>query len=88
MSNRAFLDSVASRIAAAILDYCNARTGREFHADDLRKYVTAKVGACAPGSADRVLRDLRQKGAVHYDCISRAASLYRVRSVNPAFDLI
>ena len=88
MSNRVFLESVASRIAQAIISFCNARTGREFHADDLRQYVTAKVGACAPGSADRVLRDLRQKGAVEYEVINRAASLYRVRSVNPAFDLI
>lgn len=88
MDNRAFLNSVACRIAQAILDYCNARTSREFHADDLRKYVTSKVGTCAPGSADRVLRDLRQKGAVQYEVINRAASLYRVRSVNPAFDLL
>lgn len=88
MSNRAFLDSVASRIAEAILDFCTQRTGREFHADDLRRHVTTTVGACAPGSADRVLRDLRQKGAVDYQCVSRAASLYRVQSVNPVFDLV
>lgn len=88
MTNRVYLDSVASRIAHAIIAYCNARTGREFHADDLRQFVTAKVGACAPGSADRVLRDLRQKGAVQYEVINRAASLYRVLAVNPAFDLV
>jgi len=88
MSNHAYLDSVASRIAKAILDFCTARTGRDFHADDLRQHVTTTVGACAPGSADRVLRDLRQKGAVEYECINRAASLYHVQSVNPAFDLV
>lgn len=88
MTNNDFLDSVASRIGKAIVEFCAAMTGQEFHADDLRRHVNLHVGACAPGSADRVLRDLRKRGAVEYECVSRAASLYRVHSVNPAFDLI
>ena len=88
MNNKSYLDSVSSRIATAITDFCAINEGAEFHADDLRRYVTVTVGTCAPGSADRVLRDLRQKGAVDYEVVNRAAALYRVRSVNPAFDLV
>lgn len=87
-SNDAYLAAVSSRIGSAILDFCQDRVGQEFHADDLRHYVTQKVGICAPGSADRVLRDMRQRGAVDYVCISRSESLYLLNAANPAFDLI
>ena len=86
--NDQYLDTVALRIGAAILDFCWARIGGEFHADDLRRHVTSSIGVCAPGSADRVLRDLRQRGAINYICIRRSASLYRILSANPAFDLV
>ena len=88
MSNAPYLDAVSSRIGSAILDFCCARVGQEFHADDLRRFVTHKVGICAPGSADRVLRDMRQRGAIDYVCISRSESLYLLNAANPAFDLI
>ena len=87
-ANTPYLDAVASRIGSAILDFCSARGGQEFHADDLRRFVAQKVGLCAPGSADRVLRDLRQRGAIDYVCISRSESLYFLHSANPVFDLV
>ena len=40
--------------------------------------VRARVGETAPGSADRVLRDLRQRGSIDYEVVSRRSSLYRV----------
>jgi hypothetical protein len=88
VNNRVYLESVSSRIGASIMEFCSSMVGREFHADDLRKHVSAAVGACAPASADRVLRDLRRKGGIDYVCIDRHASLYKVQDVNPAFDLI
>jgi hypothetical protein len=78
---RAELARVSSRIAAAIIAFCKGRVGAEFHADDLRSHVTACVGVAAPGSADRILRDLRQRKALDYEVVSRSKSLYRVLSV-------
>jgi hypothetical protein len=87
MNNAPFLESVSSRIGGAILDFCAARVGRQFHADELRCHVSARVGDCAPGSADRVLRDLRQRGAIEYTVLNRAASLYRVNGALSAADM-
>jgi hypothetical protein len=70
------LERVSSRIARAILDYC--RDHRQFHADDLRRAVTRATGISAPASADRILRDLRQKGIIDYKVLDRRASLYAV----------
>jgi hypothetical protein len=81
LSQHDHLASVGSRIGAAITAFCRARVGREFHADTLRRHVTAQVGVVAPGSADRILRDLRQRGVVVYSVVNRRQSLYRVDRV-------
>ena len=86
--NSLHLDAVSHRIGGAILEFCEARSGQEFFADELRVYVLEQVGVCAPGSADRVLRDLRFRGAINYVCVSRAKSRYRIDSIDPAFGLI
>lgn len=70
------LERVSVRIAAAVKQFC--REHRRFHADDLRNYVTEATGINAPASADRVLRDLRQKGQLNYRLLSRSESLYEV----------
>ena len=77
------LDRVESRITTAVLDFCAGRItdGRPvFAASELRAYVDARH-AGAPGSPDRVLRDLRQRGRVAYNVVSRAASLYELTAV-------
>lgn len=74
------LERVSSRIAALIVAFCAERlaSGRvEFRADDLRKHI-AEQTQTAPGSADRILRDLRKRGAVAYVVVDRRASLYRL----------
>lgn len=79
----AHISRVTSQIARAILTFCRSRlaTGQsEFHADDLRAWVSVRE-ATAPGSADRILRDLRRAGVVDYRVVNRAQSLYRVVSV-------
>lgn len=76
------LERVSSRIASALIHFCRKHVGRTFHADELRRYVTTQIGDVAPASADRVLRDLRQRGIVDYDVISRRESLYLVNRVH------
>jgi hypothetical protein len=78
------LERVTARIGAAIIEFCLkklASTDRSFHAEDLRRYVTLKTGISAPASADRVLRDLRQRGVITYRVLNRRESLYEVTGV-------
>lgn len=72
------LSRVSDRIAAAIQEFCEGRRGQTFRADDLRAHVLERCGAVAPGSPDRILRDLRQRGLVAYEVVDRRASLYRL----------
>lgn len=88
MTNSPYLQAVIDRIGEAIVLFCLHRVGERFHADDLRAYVTNTVGACAPGSADRILRDLRTRGALDYVVLSRSKSLYRVLWVNAWWGLV
>ena len=73
----AHLSSVSSRIGGSILNFYGVNRGREFHANDLRQHVSEQTGLTAPASADRVMRDLRQKGKLQYIVVNRAGSLYR-----------
>jgi len=75
------LERVSARIAAVLIQFCRTRQGKMFHADDLRQYVMRNVGCIAPGSADRILRHLRQRGVIDYRVISRSDSLYLVERV-------
>lgn len=72
---------VRHSIARAVRDFCASRIGRVFCASELRAYVARRCGVTAPSSADRILRDLRQRAVVVYELISRSASLYRVVAV-------
>jgi len=75
------LDRVCVRIGRSVKKFCAERVGEIFFADDLRRYVKAEVGEVAPGSPDRILRDLRQKGELDYRVVSRAESVYEVISI-------
>ena len=81
MSQQLELERVSNRIAGALVQFCSKRVGQLIHADDLRVFVSRNVGSIAPGSADRVLRDLRQRGVISYTVISRRHSLYLVNAV-------
>lgn len=77
------LARVSSRIGAAIVAFLRERlaSGRvQFRAEDLRQAVAA---AGAPGSCDRVMRDLRARNAIGYVVTDRASSLYRLEWVAP-----
>lgn len=77
------LERVSGRIATSILDFCRQRlvAGRPvFAVADLHAWVQERHPG-APGSPDRVLRDLRSKGAVAYHVVSRSSSLYQLLEV-------
>lgn len=74
------LSRVRERIQNLVISFIkNVGTGNQFHADQLREWVSDRV-AVAPGSADRILRDLRQRGYLNYSILNRKKSLYRVES--------
>lgn len=68
------LTRVKSRIGEAVELY--VKETPSFYASELREYVESKYGQIAPGSADCILRDLRQRGIINYRVINRRASLY------------
>ena len=79
LSGPELLESISSRISVSIIRFCieRLRKGyRQFHAEELRTWVIQETGIAAPGSADRVLRDLRQRGIIAYHVLSRRESLY------------
>lgn len=75
------LQRVSTRIGNAIIEFCRGNLEEEFHADDLREWVSSQVARVAPGSADRIFRDLRIRGRIDYVLVSRRDSLYRVTRV-------
>ena len=81
-TQRENLDRVYSRIATHILAFHSERRGQAFHAEDLRQYVLEREPSIAPGSPDRILREMRLKGVLSYQVINRRASLYQFRTVD------
>jgi hypothetical protein len=70
-------------IGPAVLDFAAFRLSSgqpRFFAEALRAWVSKRHPG-APGSADRVLRDLRARGALDYRVVNRSQSLYEVVSV-------
>ena len=70
------LKRVTGRIEGAIVEFAGLTRHRAWHADDLRRHVSAVVGVVSPASPDRVLRQLRQARLLNYRVISRSQSLY------------
>lgn len=73
------LARISGAIAGAILGFCRRRLASgesEFHAAELREAV--RYVSTAPGSADRILRALRQAHQLDYVIVNRRQSLYRV----------
>jgi hypothetical protein len=79
---QANIERVNERIGAAVLDFCKecAQTDHGlFYMEDLRKYVSERVGGyIAPDSPGRILRLLREQGKLDYTVLSRAESLYEI----------
>lgn len=72
------LKRVSSRISRFVVDFFESlETGSQFHAADLKQFVADKNENIAPGSPDRIMRDLRKRGIINYELVSRPKSLYR-----------
>lgn len=61
--------------------------GKTFTVTQLEDYVRAymksrKKAPPTPGSASRILRDLAKRGAIWYEVIDRAASCYKLTSLD------
>lgn len=77
------LTRVSEAIAAHVTAFIASHIGKEFHVESLRRFVFEHTeGYVAPASPDRILRDLRQKGRVNYEVVSRSKSLYRALPVS------
>ena len=75
---REHLESVASRIGAAVRSFfADKPPGTEYVADDLRRHVSALV-LSAPYSARRVASEMKNRHEINFKCINRAKSLYMV----------
>lgn len=75
------LRRVSGNISPLILRYLRTlQAGAEFSMEQLTRFVRQQLPT-APDSAGRILRDLRQRGLCDYECINRAASRYRLLSV-------
>lgn len=75
-------DRVAEKLAPVILAWWDWRIQsgqRHYHVEELRRHCVARCGPIAPGSADRVMRDLRRnKHLIAYRVADRRASLYEI----------
>lgn len=68
-------------IARAVKEFVNNHIDTEFTARELRLYVAQRVEKNAPGSADRIMRQLKKAGTIDYVLISRTQSLYKGKAV-------
>lgn len=78
-SQPAQLARVSSRIGLLVLAFFDTLApDQEFHANDLRDYIGKKLDDyIAPGSPDRIMRQLRLDGKLNYIVVNRRGSLYR-----------
>lgn len=80
------LARVSDAIGATILAFHRARLAAEepeFTMKELQQHVASRHET-APDSTSRVMRDLRAKGDLRYELVSRAASLYRALPIEGA----
>ena len=59
----------------------------EFFAEELRELVASMINKLAPGTTDRILRQLRQQNVINYVVLNRAQSLYKFIPVTNEIDL-
>lgn len=77
MSQQMELFRVSERIGELVLEFFRAiNIDETFHAEDLENFVSKYVKS-TPGSATRVMRDLRKKGVLNYSLVKRSESLYK-----------
>ena len=55
----------------------------EFHANELATYIQRQIPDTTFDSASRILRNMRQRGEIDYEIISRRDSHYRLLKLGP-----
>lgn len=80
MSQPRELERVSRKIELIVLQFCRERDGSIFNMPELEAYVAARRPV-TPGSAGRILRQLREKGYVEYNVVNRRKAAYRLYSV-------
>lgn len=71
------LERVERRIAQTVLRFCEKGPAR-FHLHELEGFVVERVPSVTPGSPGRILRQLRRRGVINYQVLSRRDSLYEL----------
>ena len=71
------LNRVKINIGDAVAIFVKRRLNEEFTAKELYAFVSERVDNLAPDSPNRVMRDLRKRGVINYEVISRRESRYR-----------
>lgn len=73
------LERVGESIAPLVLAFfATKQPGDLFTMNSLTDYVRARRSLGVVESAGRILRDLKRKGELNYELVSRSQSLYRV----------
>lgn len=85
MSHAEHLGRVSDKIAGLVRDYCAAH--QTFRGAELELWVMERAQA-TPGSATRVLRDLRARGTVNFEVTDRRTSSYRIIPVVPPLAVV
>ena len=79
------LARVSTKLDDIVVRYCRTLLlceESEFIMKELSQFVAVITkGQAAPDSAGRILRNLRQRGVVSYEVVSRSQSRYRVLGV-------
>jgi hypothetical protein len=73
-----------SQVAEAIRNFCKSRLQSNplfFMSDLSRNIANYRDIKVAPASPDRIMRHMRAKGTLRYECINRARSMYKVLAV-------
>ena len=71
-------------IAQVIIKFVNEHIGQEFTGRTLRTYVLVNISSViAPGSPDRIMRELKKKKLINYELVSRHESLYKAVPLVP-----
>lgn len=70
------------KIADLVYEYAAAKVGQQITASELSEFVNARRPGTAPSSTDRILRSLRDTGAVRYALLSRSKSMYAISGVS------
>lgn len=69
------LRRVQGKLAQVVLEFVSAKAGQQFTGGELERYVLERAEA-TPGSASRVMRELRLEGLIDVELVSRPRSLY------------